>query len=308
MAVTPKISVIMTVYNGEGFLQEALDGVWAQTYDDFELVVVNNGSTDGTQAILDANNDPRLRVVRAPSHGTFGDGIRLAYRQANGRYIAVHDADDVSFPDRFEKQITALEADHSLGLVFGAFQDMDKDGNLSQVHRPPRSRQNLVDAFQTHNPLAHSTYMYRRVAADQVFGYPMEYAYGPDFALVIRLMKKGWGVKVLDEVLLKLRLHPGQTSILPSFSVTRAHDALYLFREAARLDNVSAKAKRGGTRHIVKCMLQYALALIADGQLQKGAKQVFYGLLRHPIYGLVYLAYRLGLRMGLMRPIGPTGN
>lgn len=300
----PTLSVIMTVYNGEDFLQEALNAVWAQTYTDFELVVVNNGSTDDTQAILDAVDDPRLRVVQAPSHGTFGDGIRLAYRQARGRYIAVHDADDESLPERFEKQIAAFEADNSLGMVFGAFQDMDQNGVVSEIHHPPRLRQDLIDAFQTHNPLAHSTYMYRRVAADQVFGYPTEYAYGPDFALVIRVMKKGWGVQVLDDVLLKLRLHPGQTSILPTFSVTRAHDALYLFREAARLDTISLKARRAGSRHIVKCMLQYALALMADGQVREGAKQVFAGLLRHPIYGLVYLAYRLGLRSGLMRPVG----
>lgn len=283
MNITPRLSVIMTVYNGEDFLQETLDAVWAQTFTDFELVVVNNGSTDGTQAILDAVKDDRMRVIHQTKQGaTFGDGIRLAYKYARGQFIAVQDADDVSTPERFEKQVAAFDADLSLGLVFGAYQDMDKDGNLAEIHHPPSARQDLVDAFQTHNPLAHSTYMYRRVAADQVFGYPLEYAYGPDFGLVIRLIKKGWGVKVVDDVVLKLRLHAGQTSILPTFSVTRAHDALYLFREAAGIDGGSFKARRDGRRHIAKCTLQYALALLGEGHSRTGVEQLFLGLARHP--------------------------
>lgn len=300
----PYLSVIMTVYNGEAFLQETLDGVLAQTFADFELVVVNNGSTDGTLAILDAIDDDRLRVIQAPQHGTFGDGIRLAYENAKGQFIAVQDGDDVSTPDRFAKQAAALDADPSLGIVFGAYQDMDEDGNLAAIHRPPVRPQDLIDTFQTRNPLAHSTYMYRRIASDEVGGYPVEYAYGPDFALVIRLIKKGWGVKVLDDVVLKLRLHAGQTSILPTFSVTRAHDALYLFHEAVRIEGAALKAQRAGARHLAKCTLQYALALLGDGQVRDGLKQMLIGLVRHPLYGLAYLGYRLGLKLGVVKPLG----
>jgi len=303
-----RLSVIMTVYNGEAFLQETLDAVWAQTFTNFELVVVNNGCTDDTQAILDAVEDKRLRVIQAPQHGTFGDGIRLAYQNAQGKYIAVQDADDVSFPDRFEKQIAAFDADHSLGLVFGAYQDMDEHGNLAAIHYPPSQGQALIGAFQTHNPLAHSTYMYRRVASDQIGGYPIKYAYGPDFGLVIRLIKKGWAVKVLDDVILKLRLHAGQASILPMFSVTRAHDALYLFREAATIDGVTPQARRAGRRHIAKCTLQYALALLGEGDLRKGMRQMLMGLLRNPIYGLAYLGYRFGVMLNWIKPIGQKSS
>ena len=292
----------MTVYNGEAFLQETLDAVFAQTFTDFELVVVNNGCTDGTQAILDAVEDKRLRVVHAERHGTFGDGIRLAYQNARGNYIAVQDADDVPLAERFAKQVAAFDADASLGLVTGAYQDMDARGVLGGVHRPPAERQRLVDAFQSHNPLAHSTYMFRRLASDQVQGYPREYAYGPDFGLVIRLLKKGWSVKVLDDVLLKLRLHPGQTSNLPKFSVARAHDALHLFHEAACLEGASVAARREGARNLTKCRILYGLALSGEGAWGSGIKQVLIGLLHHPLYGLTYLGYRLGLHLGWVKP------
>ena len=288
----------MTVYNGEAFLQETLDSVFAQTFKDFELVVVNNGCTDGTQAILDAVDDQRLRVIQAERHGTFGDGIRLAYQNARCKYIVVQDGDDLSLPDRIAKQVAALDGDLSLGLVVSAYQDINATGSPSVVHYPPASRQDLIDAFQSHNPLAHSTYMFRRVASDQAQGYPREYAYGPDFGLVIRLLKKGWGVKVLGDVLLKLRLHPGQTSILPKFSVARAHDALHLFQEAAGLEGASDAARRAGVRNLTKCRILYGLALSAEGVWGQGVQQVLFALLRHPLYGLAYLGYRLSLRMG----------
>lgn len=303
-SAAPALSVIMTVYNGEAFLQEALHAIFNQTFNDFELVVVNNGSTDATQAILDAVTDDRLRVVQAPSHGSFGDGIRLAYQNARGRYIAVQDADDASLPDRFAKQVAALEADASVGLVSGAYQDMDDQGNLGAVHQPPCDAQGLIDTLQTNNPLAHSTYMYRRDAADQVGGYASEYAYGPDLALVIRLIKKGWGVKVLDSVVLKLRLHALQTSVVPEQTVTRARDVLYLFEESANLQGASPAARRKGRRANVKRALQYGLALLREKQRAQGLKHLLLGIVRHPLYGLAYLGYRMGVGLGLMRPRG----
>lgn len=302
---SPKLSVIMTVYNGEAFLQETLDGVFAQTFADFELVVVNNGCTDGTQAILDRVGDARLRVIQAPKHGTFGDGIRLAYTNARGDYIAVQDGDDVSMPDRFAAQVAALDADTGLGLVSAAFEDIDQDGNPLGFNHPPTALADLVDAFQVSNPLAHSTYMYRRVAADAVGGYPTEYAYGPDFGLVIRLIKAGWGVRVLDDVLLKLRQHVGQASLAPTLSVTRAHDAFHLYAEAAALTGVSPSARRAGARNVTKCAIRYALALTGEGHHRAGWGRLFAALARHPLYSAVYLGYRFGRRLGLVSSGAP---
>lgn len=303
--MSPKLSVIMTVYNGEAFIQETLDAVFSQTFTDFEMVVVNNGSTDGTQAILDGVDDARLRVVQAPRHGSFGDGIRLAYDQAKGDYLAVQDADDVPPPDRFEKQVAALDGDAGLGLVSGAYQDMDENGNLAEVHHPPSRGRDLVDAFQVRNPLAHSTFMFRRAAASEVGGYPPEYDYGPDFGLAIRMMKKGWRVKVLDDVILKLRLHAGQASNAPALNTTRCHNALYLYQEAAALDGVSPSACDAGRRNITKYRILYGLALLGDGRMGAGLGNLFGALARHPLYSAAYLGYRFGRRLGLVSPGAP---
>jgi len=304
----PKLSVITTVYNGEVFLKETLDAVLNQTFADFEWVVVNNGSTDGTQAILDAVDDHRLKVIQAPKHGTFGDGIRMAYQNACGRYIAVQDADDVPLPDRLEKQTAALDADKSLAIVSGGFEEIDIDGNHLRFMYPPTTSQALVDVYQSANPLAHSTYMYRRVASDQVQGYPVEYAYGPDFGLVVRMLKRGWGIKVLDDVLLKQRIHAGQASVVAKFNVMRSHDALFLYQEAGMLENVSPSARRSGARNQVKCRLLYALALLSEGHVLDGSWEMMLGLLRNPLYGVAYLGYRFGRWVGLFRQFGSNAS
>jgi len=298
----PKLSVIMTVYNGEDFLQEALDAVMNQTFRDLELVVVNNGSTDGTQAILDSVDDKRLHVVQAPKHGSFGDGIRLAYQNTRGEFIAVQDADDVSFPERFEKQLSVLEANPRMGLVSGKFVIIDQDGNrIGESHIPTRL-QGLLDAYQTSNPLAHSTYTYRREAADAVGGYPSEYAYGPDFGLVIRMLKAGWDLHVLPDVILKLRYHQNQTSLAPKLNVIRAHDNLYLSKEASTLNDVSFEARKKGERNITKKTLQYALALIGERCILEGLGHLSSGLFRNPLYASTYLAYCLVRGFGFFKP------
>lgn len=304
----PKLSVITTVYNGEEFLQETIEAVLQQSFTDFEWIVVNNGSTDSTMDILNAVEDPRLKVVQAPQHGTFGDGIRLAYQNAQGRYVAVQDADDVPLLDRLEKQVAVLDADLSLGIVSGGYEEVDIDGKHLRNMHPPATSQELIDVYQNTNPLAHSTYMYRRVASDQVQGYPVEYGYGPDFGLVVRMLKRGWNIKIVEDVLLKQRIHAGQASVVPKFNVMRSHDALFLFQEAVTLDSVTPAARRAGARNLVKCRLLYALALLSEGRVLDGVWEMLLGLLRNPLYGVAYLGYRFGRWIGLFRQVRPVSS
>lgn len=299
MKTTPKLSIIMTVYNGEAFLRETLDAVMASSFTDWEMVIVNNCSTDGTQGILDDFTDPRFRFIYPEVHGSFGDGIRLAYANARADYIAVQDGDDVSQHTRFEHQVAALDADPKLGLVSGWFELIDQHSTKFDECRPPETHQGLIDAYQISNPLGHSTYMYRREASDMIGGYPLDYAYGPDFALVIRLIKAGWLVRVLPEVVLKLREHVGQTSLASNQSVTRAHDAVYLYKEASELSGVSSSAKRLGRRNLAKRFVQYGLALVSENQWIKGVGQIISAIAHHPLYSLVYLGYRLLKLLGI---------
>jgi len=292
-ALTPyvPVSVIMTVYNGEAFLREALDSIFSQTFTDFEVVVVNNCSTDGTGDILESIDDPRLRVVNAPRHGSFCYGIRLAYQFARGRYIAVNDADDVSLPQRLEHQKEFLDRNTSAGLVSAQYQEIDLGGTPGLTRRPPSEWQALREFYPGQNPLAHSTYMYRRVASDSVAGYPPQYQYGADFGMAIRMAKRGWRICVLPEVLVKIRIHEGQTSIDPSHSIARAHDALYLFQEARNLPCVLPLSRKRGKDAVAKYRLVLGWAQICRGYWISGLRHVTIGVLGHPMLAVAYVSY-----------------
>ncbi len=249
----PELSVIMTVYNGEDFLRETLDALFAQTFRDFELVVVNNGCTDSTQDILNSYDDTRLRVIHQTlAKPTFGDGIRLAYANARGEFIAVNDGDDVPMLDRFEKQVAALQGDEKLALVSGWFEEIDENSQHIQDCCSPTDLTELYETYQSANPLAHSTYMYRKSVADQVGGYVDKYHYGSDFALALEMIKTGWKIEVLPEKVLKLRVHSAQASQAAGLSVMRGYEAKALFAIAATLPGLSSDALKQARKNNTK--------------------------------------------------------
>lgn len=111
------VSVILPAYNAERFLKESIDSILAQTYRNFELIVLNDGSTDRTEEIVLSYSDPRIRYVKNEQNlkliKTLNKGIDLA----KGEYIARMDADDVSLPTRFEEEVYKFEEDPTLGIV-----------------------------------------------------------------------------------------------------------------------------------------------------------------------------------------------
>jgi len=302
MTKTPKLSVIMTVYNGDLFLHQALDAIFAQSFTDFELVVVNNRSSDGTLSILESCTDLRLKIIQQSMvKPTFGDGIRLAFSHAVGEYVAVNDADDISLPNRFARQVAAFEGNESLALVSGFYEEIDENGQHLSDCRSPTDTVELLETYQSSNPLAHSTYMFRRSAAKAVGGYSKDYNYGTDFALAIRLIKAGWELKVLPEKVLQLRLHSNQASIVSDLSVMRAYEAVELFKESASLSGLSRTARKMSRRNLSKRTIQYAFALFGANHWGKGMGQILNALGFHPIHGLVYLGFRLACKLKIIK-------
>jgi len=119
----PKVSVLMPVLNAGKFFREALDSVLAQTYTDWELLVADDGSTDGSPDVLRSYDDPRIRTVPNPGHLGYLRSINRLFGMATGEFITFQDADDFCHPERFRKQVEALENDPDLGLC-GTFIDV----------------------------------------------------------------------------------------------------------------------------------------------------------------------------------------
>src|SRR5437879_6502478 len=137
MTIAPKVSVLLAVFNGECHLEGSLRSILNQSFADFELIVVDDGSTDGTAEILAAvgRADPRVVVVRQANRGLTASLIRAA-SLARGAYLARQDADDISPPERFRRQVDFLDAHPSIAAV-GAWADIiDRSGAVIGALRP----------------------------------------------------------------------------------------------------------------------------------------------------------------------------
>ena len=99
-----EISVIMTVYNGEKFLREAIDSLLKQTFQEFELIIIDDGSTDSTLQIINSYHDPRIRLVENGENRGQSYSRNLGIQKSNGEYVAIMDADDIALPKRLEIQ------------------------------------------------------------------------------------------------------------------------------------------------------------------------------------------------------------
>src|SRR5207247_1570481 len=128
--VAPAVTVIMPVYDRERFVCEAIASVLAQTFSDLELIVVDDGSTDGTAAAVAAVEDPRLRYVAQPHRGVAA-AMNTGLRSARGRYVARLDSDDVWLPDLLATQVAVLESRPEIDVVYARAQGMEADGTLT---------------------------------------------------------------------------------------------------------------------------------------------------------------------------------
>ena len=206
----PALSVLMSVYNGAAYLQQAVDSILAQTFTDFEFIIINDGSTDETAVLLSQFTDPRLRIVHQENIGltrSLNRGIALA----TGRYIARMDADDVAWPGRFAAQAAFLDAHPEVVLLGTAYRHVDTARHRSIDIFPPTTNADIRRALLTENPICHSSAMMRRAALTAVGGYNEAFYYVQDYELWSRLAASGQ-VANLAEVLQTRHYHPQNLS------------------------------------------------------------------------------------------------
>jgi glycosyltransferase involved in cell wall biosynthesis len=186
----PTVSVIMPVYNGADYLREALDSIFAQTFEQFELIVIDDGSTDSSEEILKQYSDSRLRLFFQPNSGlaaTLNRGIELA----QGQYIARMDQDDISRPERFAKQVAFLEKNPRCALLGTWAEIWEVRVKTERIHAHPTDNATLRFELLFNNPFAHSSVMLRREAVMQVGGYSTDPSRQPpeDYELWSRLAR-----------------------------------------------------------------------------------------------------------------------
>ena len=201
----PKVSVVMSVYNGERFLRQAVDSILAQTFTDFEFVVVDDGSTDGTAEILKGYTDPRLRVISQENIGLIGS-LNRAVDIASGEYIARMDADDISSPRRLELQLEWLESHPHTAVLGTQVLEIGDDGHTIRRHYYPTEGAAIAKALlQGATAICHGSAVFRRACFQRVGGYRQRFEHAEDYDLWLRTIES-WNMENLPHVLYQKRL------------------------------------------------------------------------------------------------------
>ncbi|MGH8687210.1 MAG: glycosyltransferase family 2 protein [Burkholderiales bacterium] len=206
----PAVSVLMPVYNGAEHLGEAIASIRAQSFEDFELLVVDDGSTDASPEMLRACPDPRLRVLRNDRNLGLIASLNRGLEEARGEYVARMDADDTALPRRLERQRELLVGSPRIGLCGTWFRMLD--GAAAGVVRSLVRPEDLAAKLFYESPLAHPSVMFRRTFfANHGLRYDAEFPHAEDFELWTRVAQVTKLANV-PEVLLLYRQHGGQVS------------------------------------------------------------------------------------------------
>ena len=211
---SPRISCLLPVYNGEEFLVEAVRSILDQTYRNFELVIVDDGSSDRSPEILAAlaAEDGRIRVVRRENGGIVA-ALNTGLAICRGEYVARMDADDIALPDRFQFQLDYLDANPKCVLVGGVAQSLKPDGSFAGRTTGGRHRRTDLSAFPPKIAVSmHPLITVRREALLAIGGYRSAFPHAEDYDLFIRLSKLG-GIDNPDKDLLIYRRHEGAISL-----------------------------------------------------------------------------------------------
>jgi glycosyltransferase involved in cell wall biosynthesis len=208
----PAVSVCMPVYNTAPYLAQAVESILRQDLADFELLIVNDGSTDGSLSVLEklAVTDQRIRLVSRANKGLIATRNELL-EMARGEFVAWADSDDVSRPARLSKSIAAFAADAELVCVGSAWQIIDPEGMPICEVSFPADHAAIVERMQTTDiALNFPTVMMRRAAATAVGGFREPFKIGEDYDLCLRLSERGH-VANLPDVLVDYRQHLAST-------------------------------------------------------------------------------------------------
>jgi glycosyltransferase involved in cell wall biosynthesis len=201
----PVVSVVLPVHDGERFLAEAVESILAQTLQDLELIVVDDGSTDGTQRVLAGFADERLRIV-AEQHRGLVHALGVGIAEARAPYVARMDADDVSEPRRLERQVELLERRPDVGMAATWVVVIDESGRELSRRVLPSAHEDLVRRLLLRNPFQHGSVLLRRDALEEAGGYRGDYGANEDYDLWRRLARS-WELACVPEVLYRYRLH-----------------------------------------------------------------------------------------------------
>ncbi len=230
----PIVSVMLCTYNDEKFIRDAVKSILNQTFKDFEFIIINDGSTDKTSEILESFSDDRIRIFHQTNMGIV-KSRRKSIELSVAEYIAIQDADDISLPERLEKQVNYLDRNKDIGLVGTARFEIEEDGTILYPRYFPEDNDIIQKKLIKENCFCGPSIMFRKYIYEKIGGYRIEFETSEDYDLVLRFAEM-CKLHNLREVLYKKRINPD------GITVTR-HDQMRAYHMLAC---ILAKERRAG--------------------------------------------------------------
>jgi len=212
--MTPEVSVVMAVFNGERYLPLAIESVLHQDHDAFELVILDDASTDATADIIRRYNDPRIVYLRNESNEGQTRSLNIALAAARGAFIARIDADDVYLPRKLRKQHDFMLASPNIVACGTWAIRIDAEGHPIGMNATPTRRADILFRILHGVPLCHVSVMMKRDAIMRHGGYDTRYRYAADFDLWSRLIRANCVLANLPEPLMQYREFPSSIGAL----------------------------------------------------------------------------------------------
>lgn len=279
----PKVSVLMSVLNGEEFLVEAIDSILNQSFTNFEFVIIDNASTDTTAKIISAYDDSRIFYLRNSKTLTLTQALNKGLAAAKGEYVARLDADDIAMPDRLQAQSNFLDIHPEVALVASAWTDFFGKNTSHQIPGPipPSDHHDLITALAESNVLAHSSLMFRRNAVCSVGGYPEEFAYAMEYALYFKLAAH-YRLGSIPKALVAMRNHEGQVTNRTALRTEHLLEEYKIAAEATRSPALDTDGQRRARRKQVKMMIQLSVTHFRNRRIPAAACWLSRALITSP--------------------------
>ncbi len=270
------VTVLTTVYNGLPYIREAVDSVLAQDFGDFEFLLVDDGSADGTKEFLRSLRDPRIHLLDLEENVGRTSALNLGLGRIKTPYTALLDADDLARKDRLRLQADRLESDPDLVLVASDVQSIDTEGRVLKRWRIPADHEGLLEELPRTNLLAHSSCMFRTEVAQKLGLYPADYVYAQDMALWIRFLQAGYRIASIPEPLASVRTHGRRLSNTASLQVLRREEGIRLSQGLTGLPGISRPGRQAA-------LLRCALIAFSIRQVGRGVGYLWESLKVSPL-------------------------
>lgn len=246
----PLVSVVMATFNEPvEYISQSIESILHQTYSHLELIIADDSTHDDTRTTIDqyAQQDSRITVVRESSKMGIAIARNKCFQLAKGNYIAIMDGDDISLPDRIERQIAFANDHPDVDLFGGHINIINESGKIVAQRKYKTTPNSFLRMFIFRNPLAHPTIFFRRRIIDEGFFYDVNYKKAEDLEFYLRLFKNGFHLTNMDAFLLNYR-------IIGDMQKKRKYDNWYY--------NHKSRAKNFNWRHPIFSICSWCVSYI----------------------------------------------